>query len=118
MLIPSSEANTVVGGIDTHQDQHWAAVVDQTGRVLDTGTAGRQGRLRDGRARRRFVARDVEQGCQQALAAEHADAVAVAAVRVAHAPALVTVAIRVGQRRPADGVFFARRAKAWSRLTR
>ena len=36
MLIPSSEANTVVGGIDTHQDQHWAAVVDQTGRVLGT----------------------------------------------------------------------------------
>ena len=40
MLIPSSEANTVIGGIDTHQDQHWAAIVDQTvdqtGRVLGT----------------------------------------------------------------------------------
>ena len=36
MLIASSEANTVIGGIDTHQDQHWAAVVDHAGRVLGT----------------------------------------------------------------------------------
>ena len=36
MPITPLEPGAVVGGIDTHQDLHWAAVVDHTGHVLGT----------------------------------------------------------------------------------
>ena len=36
MPITPLEPDAVVGGIDTHQDLHWAAVVDHTGHVLGT----------------------------------------------------------------------------------
>ena len=36
MTITPLETDAVVGGIDTHQDLHWAAVVDHTGHVLGT----------------------------------------------------------------------------------
>ncbi|MCY4483247.1 MAG: transposase [Spirochaetaceae bacterium] len=36
MPIMSLETGAVVAGIDTHQDLHWAAVVDHTGHVLGT----------------------------------------------------------------------------------
>ena len=36
MPITPLETGAVVGGIDTHQDLHWAAVVDHTGHVLGT----------------------------------------------------------------------------------
>ena len=39
MPITPLEPGAVVGGIDTHQDLHWAAVVDHTGHVLGTERA-------------------------------------------------------------------------------
>ena len=35
-ITPLEPSGAVVGGIDTHQDLHWAAVVDHTGHVLGT----------------------------------------------------------------------------------
>ena len=58
------------------------------------------------------------QGVQHALTAEPVDAAAGVAPGVAHPPALVAVPVRIRQGRSSGRLFFARRARAWSRLTR
>jgi transposase len=33
-----SEAQVVIGGVDTHKDVHVAAVIDERGKILDTAS--------------------------------------------------------------------------------